>query len=182
MAVSERAKFEREALVSMDRPPSSSADVTRPTQAVVSLLVAVRGQSEALRRVGGTGDVQKALQASVGTALMQRIQSQPELYNARRLYMLNIDSSGRWLPAASGAFEAMPALRYVLNINYLLLPEMMPRFGLSNFGSHPPLEREQVLARSPVPRVDDLFFAIHVVDGVVFVLMKTPDGEEAYRW
>ncbi|NIF26073.1 hypothetical protein F3J44_06695 [Pantoea sp. Tr-811] len=126
--------------------------------------------------------VQKELQQSVGTALAQRIQSQPSLYDAKRIYMLDIGSSGHWLAAGNGAFQAMPALRYVLNVNFLLLPEMMPRFGLNNFGSHPPLERKQVLARSPVAVVDDLFYAIHVVDGTAYILMKAPKGEEAYRW
>ncbi|MGN8260886.1 glucosyltransferase domain-containing protein [Pseudomonas sp. SMSB3] len=126
--------------------------------------------------------VQKTLQQTVGMALAQRIQSQPALYDAQRLFMLDSGSSGQWLAGAHGSYEAMPALRYVLNVNFLLLPEMMPRFGVSNFGSHPALDREQVLAQSPAPLVDDMYYAIHKVGGTVYVLMKAPKAPEAYRW
>jgi len=126
--------------------------------------------------------VQKTLHQAVTFSLAHDISAQPSLANARRYYVLGIDSSGQWLPAASGSFEAMPALRYVLNINYLLLPEMMPRVGLSNFGSHPPLDRQQVLARSPRPRVQGKFYDIHSLGDTAYVLMKRPRDPEVYRW
>lgn len=126
--------------------------------------------------------VQKTLHQAVTFALAHDISAQPSLASARRYYVLGIDSGGQWLPAASGSFKAMPALRYVLNINYLLLPEMMPRVGLSNFGSHPPLDRRQVLARSPQPVVRGKFYDIHGVGDTVYVLMKKPRDPERYRW
>lgn len=126
--------------------------------------------------------VEKELQQAISFSLAHDISSRPDLASARRYYVLDIDSSGQWLPAASGSVRAMPALKYVLNINFLLLPEMMPRLGLSNFGSHVPLGRRQVLARSPQPRVDNKFYAIHLVGDVGYVLMKTPRDPESYRW
>jgi len=126
--------------------------------------------------------VQKELQQAVTFSLAHDITARAELANAPRHYVLDISSSGHWLPAASGSLGAMPALKYVLNINFLLLPEMMPRLGLSNFGSAVPLDRQQVLARSPKPLVDNKFYAIHLVDGNSYVLMKRPSDPEAYRW
>ena len=126
--------------------------------------------------------VQKALQQSLAFSLAHDISSHPALASAPRLYLLEIGSSGQWLPAAAGSFKVMPALRYVLNINFLLLPEMMPRMGLSNFASHALLDRQQVEARSPSPVVDSKFYAIHLVDGSGYVLMKVPRDPETYRW
>lgn len=126
--------------------------------------------------------VQKELQQAVAISLAHDITSRPALASAPRLYLLDIGSSEHWLPASVGSLKAMPALRYVLNINFLLLPEMMPRVGLSNFASHVPLDRQQVVARSPTPVVDNKFYAIHLVDGSAYVLMNTPRDPEAYRW
>ncbi|HKS13194.1 MAG TPA: glucosyltransferase domain-containing protein [Pseudomonas sp.] len=126
--------------------------------------------------------VQKELQQSLAFSLAHDISSRPALASAPRLYLLEIGSSGQWLPAAAGSFKVMPALRYVLNINFLLLPEMLPRVGLSNFASHAPLDRQQVEARSPTPVIDSKFYAIHLVDGIGYVLMKVPRDPETYRW
>ncbi|MDF0732839.1 glucosyltransferase domain-containing protein [Pseudomonas entomophila] len=126
--------------------------------------------------------VQKELHQAVTFTLAHDIAADPRLAAARRYYVLDIGSSGQWLPAAQGSYTAMPALRYVLNINYLLLPEMMPRVGLSNFGSHPPLDRQQVLARSPQPLARGKFYAIHLVDDVAYVLMRTPQDPEGFSW
>ena len=126
--------------------------------------------------------VQKELQQAMAFSLAHDISSRPALASAPRLYMLDIGSSGQWLPASMGSLKAMPALRYVLNINFLLLPEMMPRVGLSNFATRVPLDRQQVLASSPTPLVDNKFYAIHLVGGSGYVLMKPPRDPETYRW
>ncbi|HDS1756583.1 glucosyltransferase domain-containing protein [Pseudomonas sp. M5] len=131
---------------------------------------------------GRTLIVQKELQRMVTSSLANAIQSRPQLYETKRFYVLDIGSSARWLPAASASYEQMPALRYVLNIDFLMLPEMMPRLGLVNFTTNPPLDREQVLARSHAAVVKSTFFDIHLVDGNGYVLMKAPAQSEAYRW
>ncbi|MCY1434996.1 hypothetical protein D9M71_510750 [compost metagenome] len=123
---------------------------------------------------------QQELQRLVTFSLAQEIASRPQLYEAKRFYVHGIGSSGRWLPAASGSYEVMPALRYVLNIDFLLLVEMMPRVGMVNFGARPPLDRPTVLARSPTPVVDAKFFSIHRVDDNGYVLMKTPREAEGF--
>ncbi|MNO49686.1 hypothetical protein D3C76_400420 [compost metagenome] len=123
---------------------------------------------------------QQELQRLVTFSLAQEIASRPQLYEAKRFYVHGIGSSGRWLPAASGSYEVMPALRYVLNIDFLLLVEMMPRVGMVNFGARPPLDRPTVLARSPTPVVDAKFFSIHRVEDNGYVLMKTPWEAEGF--
>eukprot|EP00981_Chlorochromonas_danica_P014112 scaffold7402_cov160-Ochromonas_danica.AAC.2 len=67
-AITERTKFERESLPSIQRE-DGMAYGPRPTQAVVSLIVAVRGQSEALRRCSSVTDLRSALQSLASEAL-----------------------------------------------------------------------------------------------------------------
>ncbi|WP_248917377.1 glucosyltransferase domain-containing protein [Pseudomonas entomophila] len=120
---------------------------------------------------------QKELEQLVTFSISRAIQASPALSGAHRFYLHDYDPKRVWLPAASGSFQAMPALKYVLSIGYQVLPEMMPRVGLPEFGSVAPLTRDEVLARSPVPKVDERFFSIYLVDEVGYVVIKSPD-----RW
>lgn len=52
---------------------------------------------------------------------------------------------------------------------------------MTTFGSHPPLQKAQVLASSPQPQVDGKFFAIHRVGDVGYVLMKPIIDAEAFH-
>lgn len=65
MTVNERAKFERETKGTMVAQTSTRA----PTQAIVSLIVAMRGKSDALRRVTNSRDMTDALQSLASEAL-----------------------------------------------------------------------------------------------------------------
>jgi uncharacterized membrane protein len=69
MAVAERAKFESESTPTYASIQPSTPGTSRPTQAVVSLVVAVRGKSEALRQMRGMTDVAGALQMLASEAL-----------------------------------------------------------------------------------------------------------------
>jgi hypothetical protein len=124
---------------------------------------------------------QKEMERVMTSSIAQAIQANPAVYDAKRFYILGHDSRQVWLPAGSGSFQAMPALRYVFAIAYQVLPEMMPRVGMTSFGSHPPLQRAQVLASTPQPQVDWKFFAIHRVDDVGYVLMKPITDAEAFH-
>ncbi|MEW9681597.1 glucosyltransferase domain-containing protein [Pseudomonas sp. TE50-2] len=124
---------------------------------------------------------QKELQQAVVSYLAHDIMSKPELASARRYFVQDIWLSRRWLPAANGSIQAMPALGYVLNVWYLVLPELMPREGLANFFARPPIDREQVLARSPSPIVGNKFYSIHLVGDTAYVLMKSPPETEVYQ-
>ncbi len=125
--------------------------------------------------------MQKELQQAVAFGLAKDMTSQPSLAGLSCYRMMN-GSSHQWLPAAKGSYAAMPALRYVLNIDFLLLPEMLPRLGVNTFNCSQGLDRVQVLLRSPEPQVDTVFYAIHRVDDVGYVLMKSPRDPEGLRW
>ncbi|WP_369989790.1 glucosyltransferase domain-containing protein [Pseudomonas xanthosomatis] len=124
---------------------------------------------------------QKALEQAVSSNIAQAIQVTPGLQDARRFYIHAYDTGQVWLPAASGSFEAMPALRYVLTIGYRVLPEMMPRLGMPAFGLHPALSEAQVLAHSPLPVVEQTFFSIYRVGDTGYVFMKPISAPETFH-
>lgn len=122
---------------------------------------------------------QKELDRTAASLIAQAITQEPSLRDLRAFHMLGGWNGGYWLPAAEGAFEVMPALRYVLNVRYLVLPEMMPRVGLANFAPGK-LTREQVLAKSPVAVAEGALFTIHQVGDEGYVLIKaSPAGKDA---
>ncbi len=124
--------------------------------------------------------MQKELQQAVAFSLAKDMTSQPGLAGLACYHLMSAPN-GQWLPAARGSYAAMPALRYVLNIDFLVLPEMLPRLGVDAFNCAPGLDRAQVLQRSPEPQVDTLFYAIHRVGDVGYVLMKAPRDPEGSR-
>lgn len=116
--------------------------------------------------------LQKELQQAATFMLAHDVTATPQLVGITRYHVLDVASTGQYLPAAEGSYTVMPALRYVLNINFLLLPEMMPRLGLSQFEGAGVLNRAQVLQRSPAALVDNRFYAIHRIGDTGYVLMK----------
>mmetsp|Transcript_26656 Transcript_26656/g.44983 ORF Transcript_26656/g.44983 Transcript_26656/m.44983 type:complete len:370 (+) Transcript_26656:151-1260(+) len=73
MAVQERAKFETESNGSRESGYAtiqpSDTGLSKPTQAVVSLVIAVRGRSDALRQLRNSNDVSACLQTLASEAL-----------------------------------------------------------------------------------------------------------------
>lgn len=72
IAVSERTKFDSESSYASGGPAlikSTESNKSGPTQAVVSLVVAIRGQSDALKRVSSSSDLSAVLQTLASEAL-----------------------------------------------------------------------------------------------------------------
>ncbi|MBJ9975814.1 glucosyltransferase domain-containing protein [Pseudomonas sp. S75] len=117
---------------------------------------------------------QKELQRVVSFSLAHELQVQPTLRDADHYYLLGYDADHSWVPAASGSFKAMPALEYVLNIHFMILPEMMPRVGIKPFQGEPPLDRQQLQALAPRAVVNSEFFTIYRIEQSVYVVMNLP--------
>lgn len=121
--------------------------------------------------------LQKALHQSMAQALVHDLASQDGLRQARHYYLLDYWLERPWIPAARGTLQALPALGKIHAYNYLLLPEMLPRAGIDDlhtFYQAPPLNHQQVLARSPAPQLSSRFYDIHLVDDAAYVLIKAP--------
>jgi hypothetical protein len=97
---------------------------------------------------------------------------------------LSTHSTPGWLPGSDGTFQFLPALRYVLGVDFLVLAEMFPRAtGITNVSS---LDEEQTLQVMRVidaqkkAVVDSRFYSIHVVGADGFIIMKRASLNNRY--
>ncbi|VVO37414.1 glucosyltransferase domain-containing protein [Pseudomonas fluorescens] len=119
-------------------------------------------------------NVQKEFANSVLLSLGHDIASHRHLREARRIYM-SITYSDHWLPGATGSFELMPVLVYILNVDFFMLSETLPRVGITNVVT----EKERRNAtrvgyRGYPPLVDNKFYNIYLVGDYGFIVMKEP--------
>jgi hypothetical protein len=119
-------------------------------------------------------NVQKEFAASALFSLEHDIASNRHLREAKRIYM-SVTYSDHWLSGATGSFELMPVLAYILNVDFFMLSENLPRVGITNVVT----ERERRNAtrvgyRGYPPVVDSKFYNIYLVGDYGFIVMKEP--------
>ncbi|WP_445570826.1 glucosyltransferase domain-containing protein [Pseudomonas sp. E102] len=93
------------------------------------------------------------------------------------IYMIP-ELKANWLPAASGLFATMPAQQDVLGVGYILLPESLPRAGITNVY----LAKDQAVIASIrrgdfSPVVSTRFYDLFVIQDSGYIFMKKPSGE-----
>jgi hypothetical protein len=127
--------------------------------------------------------LQKELHQSLAASVAEQFMRVPALASAQAIYVVGSKARSRdqWLPAAEGAFRAMPALRYVLNINYLMQPELLARFGVVHAHDFA-FEQWQALGVKDEPVVSSRFFSIYQAHGNAYVLMKVPQAGVDVGW
>ncbi|WP_449431231.1 glucosyltransferase domain-containing protein [Pseudomonas putida] len=111
----------------------------------------------------------KQLQQEVASSLAQVIETHPKLQAAKSFKLGGINVNRGWIPAAQGSYATMPALQYILNIRWTILPESMPRVGMSLFDWPGGFDQE-VLQSQPV--VESKLFSIYLDGDVGYVMMK----------
>lgn len=126
--------------------------------------------------------VQKTLANNVLYNLERDIASRPALRAAKRIY-LSVTYSDHWLVGAAGSFKQMPVLHYLLNIDFLLLAESLPRVGIT----HVVAERERRNAtrvgyQDHPALVENPFYRIVLIGDYGFIVFKEPAPIKTLRW
>ncbi|MGE8066052.1 glucosyltransferase domain-containing protein [Pseudomonas sp. NPDC089569] len=126
--------------------------------------------------------VQKTFHANALYNLGRDIDSHPALRQAKRIY-LSVTYSDHWLPAAAGSFRQLPVLHYLLNTDYYMLAENLPKVGITNVI----LERERRNAthvgyQQFPPLVETPSYRIYLIGDYGFIVMKEPAPIKALRW
>ncbi|MBA1376609.1 glucosyltransferase domain-containing protein [Pseudomonas brassicacearum] len=120
--------------------------------------------------------LQKQQEAVVLASLAYDIDHSP-LRDKDRIYMIP-ELKANWLPAASGLFAAMPAQRYVLGVGYVLLPESLPRAGITNVYLAKNAEVIASIRRGDfLPVVSTGFYDLFVIKDSGYIFMKKPQGD-----
>jgi hypothetical protein len=126
--------------------------------------------------------LQKTFTTNALYALSADIASRPALRNAKRIY-LSVSYSDLWLVAAAGSFKQMPVLHYLLNIDFYMLAENLPKTGITNVVR----EKERRNAtrvgyQGYPPLVDSLFYRIYLLGDYGFIVMKEPPRVTTLQW
>lgn len=131
---------------------------------------------------GRVMNVQKELSTSVNQSIAYDMMSNKRLVGVETYRMVRNSTKG-WLVGADGAFKLMPALKYVLNIDFLSLPEMLPRSGGVTkvaFHSHVSNDQFNTIEGSTPPTVNNKFYSIYVNGKDAYIVMKTPPADDLY--
>ncbi|WP_375538743.1 glucosyltransferase domain-containing protein [Pseudomonas frederiksbergensis] len=126
--------------------------------------------------------VQKTFANTALNALSYDIASRPALRDAKRIY-LSISYSDHWLTGAAGSFKQLPVLHYLLNTDYYMLAENLPKAGITNVVA----ERERRNAtrvgyQGFVPLVDSQYYRIYLLGDYGFIVMKEPRSIVELQW
>lgn len=126
--------------------------------------------------------LQKTFANTALNALSYDIASRPALRDAKRIY-LSVTYSDHWLIGAAGSFKHLPVLRYLLNTDYYMLAENLPKAGITNVVA----ERERRNAtrvgyQGFVPLVDSQYYRIYLLGDYGFIVMKEPKPIVELQW
>lgn len=126
--------------------------------------------------------VQKAFAASAVLSLVHDIASNRQLLEAKRIY-LSVTYSDHWLLGAAGSFKQMPVLHYLLNIDFFMLAENLPKVGITNVVA----EKERRNAtrvgyQGYPPVVENLYYRIYLLGDYGFIVMKEPAPIKTLHW
>lgn len=126
--------------------------------------------------------LQRDLSASIGQSLTYDILSNKALKDTQRFYMINHSTNG-WLVGSDGANALVPALRYVVNVDFFLLSEMLPRVGgITNISSMDEQKFALVGAEETVQLlVDNKFYSIYIQGSYGYIVMKTIPANDRYQ-
>ncbi|WP_237150616.1 MULTISPECIES: glucosyltransferase domain-containing protein [unclassified Pseudomonas] len=126
--------------------------------------------------------LQKTFANTALNALSYDIASRPALRDAKRIY-LSVTYSDHWLIGAAGSFKQLPVLHYLLNTDYYMLAENLPKAGITNVVA----ERERRNAtrvgyQGFVPLVDSQYYRIYLLGDYGFIVMKEPKPITELHW
>ena len=126
--------------------------------------------------------VQKAFAASALMSLEYDISSHRPLREAKRIY-LSVTYSDHWLLGAAGSFKQMPVLHYLLNIDFFMLAENLPKVGITNVVAEKERRNATRVGYQGYPAlVDRPYYRIYLLGDYGFIVIKEPAPIKALRW
>lgn len=126
--------------------------------------------------------VQKAFAASALMGLEHDISAHQSLREAKRIY-LSVTYSDHWLQGAAGSFKQMPVLHYLLNIDFFMLAENLPKVGITNVVAEKERRNATLVGYLGYPAlVDRPYYRIYQMGDYAFIVIKEPPPTKALRW
>jgi hypothetical protein len=126
--------------------------------------------------------VQKTFATSALMSLQYDISSHRPLREAKRIY-LSVTYSDHWLLGAAGSFKQMPVLHYLLNIDFYMLAENLPKVGITNVVAEKERRNATRVGYQGYPAlVERPYYRIYLLGDYGFIVMTEPAPIKALRW
>ncbi|MHA3736452.1 glucosyltransferase domain-containing protein [Pseudomonas sp. Eth.TT006] len=127
--------------------------------------------------------MRKTFDSAALYSLTYDIAAHPELRKAKLIYLSVPSFSSRWLVSAGGSFKQLPVLKYLLNVDYFMLPESLSWTGITNVVFED--ERGNATRMADLgyaPLVDSLYYRIYVVGDYAFIVTHEPPENASRHW
>jgi len=126
--------------------------------------------------------IQKAFATQALSTLSYDIASRPALRNAKRIY-LSVSYSDHWLVGAQASLKQMPVLRYLLNVDFYMLAENLPKAGITNVVAERERRNATRVGYQGYPAlVDSQFYRIYLRGDYGFIVIKEPPRITELHW
>ena len=126
--------------------------------------------------------MQKTFASMALTSLEYDIASRQALREAKRIYM-SVTYSDYWLTAAAGSFKQLPVLHYLLNTDFYMLAENLPKAGITNVVAEQERRNATRVGFQGYPAlVESQFYRIYLIGDYGFIVMKEPAPTKTLRW
>lgn len=125
--------------------------------------------------------LQRDLSVSVGQSLSYDVLSNRTLKDIQQFYLINRKTNG-WLVGSDGVNALVPALRYVVNVDFFLLSEMLPRIGgVTHIASMDGATFDLMGIEKTAPMLaDNKFYSLYVQGHYAYIVMKIVPAEDTY--
>ncbi|MNC05646.1 hypothetical protein D3C81_1892220 [compost metagenome] len=91
--------------------------------------------------------------------------------------------SDYWLVAAAGSFKQLPVLHYLLNTDFYMLAENLPKAGITNVVAEQERRNATRVGYQGYPAlVESRFYRIYLIGDYGFIVMKEPAPSKTLRW
>ena len=126
--------------------------------------------------------VQKTFATSALFNLERDIANHPPLRDAKRIY-LSVTYSDHWLTGAAGSYKQLPVLHYLLNIDFYMLAENLPKVGITNVVAEKERRNATRVGYQGYPAlVENQYYRIFLIGDYGFIVMKEPAPIKSLRW
>ncbi|MNE48205.1 hypothetical protein D3C80_1426540 [compost metagenome] len=126
--------------------------------------------------------VQKTFATSALFNLERDIANHPPLRDAKRIY-LSVTYSDHWLTGAAGSYKQLPVLHYLLNIDFYMLAENLPKVGITNVVAEKERRNATRVGYQGYPAlVENQYYRIFLIGDYGFIVMKEPAPIKTLRW
>ncbi|MVV52146.1 hypothetical protein EJA72_28495 [Pseudomonas sp. PB120] len=126
--------------------------------------------------------VQKAFSTTALSSLERDFATHRELREAKRIYM-SVTYSDHWLTGAAGSFKQLPVLHYLLNIDFYMLAENLPKVGITNVVAEKERRNATRVGYRGYPALlERQYYRIYLVGDYGFIVMNEPAPIKALRW